>query len=612
MIFKDINMECMKQNKSYLYDKFKEVDFSSLNLKIDKIESINSRDGEKLVVIQLDSREYRLNSIYRPIDEAKRWIEQYEFNSAYTIITMFGFGNGVFARQIIENMSDTDILLIYEPSIEIFMHVINNYDLTDIFSNKRVSISVEGLNEFEFHSCLRDMVNISNIKNQKNLIYPQYDKIFVESCINFYKELKNGYHHAKININSEKKFAKKSIENILNNIQFLENSNTLSQIREIIPANLPAVIVAAGPSLEDNIEELKKLKEKVIILAVDRTIDYLLDSGIEPDFLVTLDPMKLLKDYSRRTDLAVPLICIMESNYEILSRHKGRKIIGNCTRFLDEIYQQKKVAPPRILTSGSVATIAFSACLEMGIKRIILVGQDLAYRNNKTHMNEEIQDQEFNPLTDVMIEGIESNKVRSRYDWKEFLNWFQDMIVLNPDIEVIDVKSSGAMIKGTTLMSLADVANKYCKQVFFCKEAMDNLNVTFNSEDINKLYNYLNKNISILEGMRKKAQEAIKSCRTLIEEENKNNASMFKIEKEVKNLKKANRYIERQSIYKIMDPFINAQATSQLSEIYQFSNDLKENSINTYKKSISIYEAVIEAVDYVMPLIENTIKKQTK
>ncbi len=53
--------------------------------------------------------------------------------------------------------------------------------------------------------------------------------------------------------------------------------------------NRPAVIVSAGPSLRKNKHLLKGLREQAAIIAVQTTLQPLLEMGVEPHFVTSLD-----------------------------------------------------------------------------------------------------------------------------------------------------------------------------------------------------------------------------------------------------------------------------------------------------------------------------------
>lgn len=603
------NMECIKENKKYLYSHINETDISSITNQIDEIHSVVTKDGEKAIVLKSKGQEYRLNSLYSPIKEANKWVEQFGFNNLNNTISMFGLGNGMFARSIIEKMGENDRLLIYEPCAEIFFHILHNYDITDILSNQKVSISVDKINEFEFHNVLRGVINITNMNGQNMCVHPQYDKIFTESCINFCNEIKETYTHTLINVNTEIAFGKRFIENELSNIKYIKDSNTLLEIKHIIPTDVTAIVVAAGPSVEQQIDELKRAKGKAVIFAVDRILDYLLDSDVIPDFVVTVDPMKRLEHFSRRDDVTVPLLCFLGSNYEILDKHKGKKIICNCDHFLKTVYIDANKLTPNTPSSSSVATLAFTVCAEMGFERIILVGQDLAYIGGNSHAGG--VKEEYTSHKEVMLEDIHGNQIKSRYDWKEFVTWYQDILTLNPNLKVIDAKSAGAKIKGTTVMSLQEAIDTYCSDEYKIKESIDKLEPTFNVDDINNVKNYLESNLEILKTIRRRAKDAVNACGVLVKGCKKTDLETKATKDAHKKLTKINHYILEQPIYSLMEHFITATTAEQLVKIHQFTGNIKEDSLKTYEVSKIIFHSIIDGVDFVRPLLEEAIDNLT-
>jgi hypothetical protein len=604
MNFYDKNMELIRQNYDYLYKNLIKENNTYTN-RLDHIESVDAKDGEKSLSITYRSNTYRLNSMYRPMEEARRWSEQFVFQNINTVIAMFGIGNGMFARAIIERMEESHLLILYEPCYDIFNHVINNYDLSDILSNKRVIVAVEGISDFEFHVAVQGVINISNYKSQIQCVYPNYDKIFAESCIAFFNEIKNSLTTNRININTTIKLSERYIRNIFKNLIYLPNSCTLIDLKKHIPTDLPAIVVAAGPSVEESIEDLKKAKGKAVIFACDRVLDYLLDSGVEPDFVVTIDPIKDRKYFSRRDDVSVPLICTMEANNDILSHHKGMKIYCTSHAFINGIYDLIDKKAYNIITSGSVAIVAYTACVELGFKRVILVGQDLAYSGNVSHAGGAIDNK--GEKAHVMIEGIDGNKVKSRYDWKEFVIRYQDLITVNPDVEVIDAKQKGAKIKGTKVMPLKEALSLYTCESNQHKELNFDIKPIFSSQDIPDIITYLEGYLPTMKRISEEAEDAIRKCNTVIREHEKG-LSDKKLNDGLRKLSQINKFIEEQKIYALMDHYITARTAPQLSDMLIVSEDTNEYKLTTFRKSKIIYEAVIDASNLIEGFIKDAIE----
>ena len=94
-------MDCLERNM-YLIKMFRpglygELDsiLASGTYSYDNIKELDTRDGNKALVIEKDNNEYRLNSLYKPLKEAEKWADQYEFQNLNISVIMFGTGNGL-------------------------------------------------------------------------------------------------------------------------------------------------------------------------------------------------------------------------------------------------------------------------------------------------------------------------------------------------------------------------------------------------------------------------------------------------------------------------------------------------------------------------------------
>lgn len=120
MDYYELNLQCIKSHRNSMYHSLENANNSKTSNRLDAISSSETKDGQLAVTIRYKNRNYRLNSPYNPIKEAERWVEQYSFHSINNVITMFGFGNGIFARALTSSMNKGDTLIIYEPCAELF------------------------------------------------------------------------------------------------------------------------------------------------------------------------------------------------------------------------------------------------------------------------------------------------------------------------------------------------------------------------------------------------------------------------------------------------------------------------------------------------------------
>ena len=72
------------------------------------------------------------------------------------------------------------------------------------------------------------------------------------------------------------------------------DGSVTTQLCDILPTDIPAIVVSAGPSLNKNIVELRKAKNKAFIVAVDTAVKPLVKAGIIPDLYVVVDVILVL------------------------------------------------------------------------------------------------------------------------------------------------------------------------------------------------------------------------------------------------------------------------------------------------------------------------------
>ena len=81
---------------------------------------------------------------------------------------------------------------------------------------------------------------------------------------------------------------------------------------------MPAIVVAAGPSLNKNIDELKRAKGKAFIIAVDTAIKPLLKKGIIPDMFAIVDGKKPIELVQNEEVKKIPLLTSISASHDVL------------------------------------------------------------------------------------------------------------------------------------------------------------------------------------------------------------------------------------------------------------------------------------------------------
>lgn len=607
------NLEVLKKKVQGFYNKVLDADSQEIESKLEKIETIPARDGNPITVVTYNGKQIRLNSSFCPTEEARKWAKQFNFANMNNNVILYGFGNGYFVNALLDKLPEKDFLIIYEPSSEMFLHVLHNYDLTSILENPRVLISVEGINGNEFHMILDNMFDISNLANSTITIHSGYDKIFSKHFDEFKNTITSSAQTARIYHNTLLRLGEASLKNSFINIPKIRNSISVNQLKKIWNPDIPAIVVAAGPSVEESIQSLKDAKGKAVIVAVDRILQYLIDRDVIPDFVVTLDPKKNEANFSREDNIEVPMFCVLQAKPQIMDKQIGRKIICWSGMYMKEHYKKVEGTYPDAPVSGSVATVATDILYYLGTRKILLVGQDLAFRGESTHVGGVVS----NPFSSdsKFVEGVNGEKVKARYDWIEYRNWFQDFIELHDDVTVIDTKTQGTLIKGTKLMSLEE-GIKECEEGSTSNGKITNvvsdmmaLPPTFSEEYFKEISTQLMDDRKILDKMKQKAKEGESLCLDLINMVKQGKPQNRAFETKVEKIKQITDFIGDQNIYKNLDELVIGYMNSSYVKIFKLKEDEKESQLNVFDSSRSYFECVVEAIKSLDSAIEECVKE---
>ena len=163
------------------------------------------------------------------------------------------------------------------------------------------------------------------------------------------------------------------------NLQVLGANPLISDIGNAF-ANVPMIIVGAGPSLEKNIHLLKIAQEKAIILCVNRALRSLKNAGIVPDLTINLEPQDVAAQFKDVDIENIGGLVLASTSHPPLYNLPARRILSFCPNQATEGWMFPPSATPHeIASGGSVSCSALSVALFWQCSPIILVGQDLSF-----------------------------------------------------------------------------------------------------------------------------------------------------------------------------------------------------------------------------------------
>jgi hypothetical protein len=147
-------------------------------------------------------------------------------------------------------------------------------------------------------------------------------------------------------------------------------------------AGFPAMVVAAGPSLDAQLEDIREARRSAWLIAVDTALRPLLAAGVDPDFVIAVDPSELnarhLLDLAPRTQAR--LVGELSLPPALFDAFEGRAIPFRVGLNEPWPWLVPHVLDLAILTAwGSVLVTAIDFACHLGADPVLLCAADLAY-----------------------------------------------------------------------------------------------------------------------------------------------------------------------------------------------------------------------------------------
>lgn len=409
-------------------------------------------------------------------------------NTPAAFHVVFGIGLGYLFKECCEQSKGK--VFLYEPNLEILRVTFELVDFSKELSQGNIFVTSD-LDTFSVlcpkHYPYKAKPSFLTLNSYKTFLYPKEFNEIIERLVLILKT-------CNINFNNSKKRDKMSSDMMLKNIPYMLNAPPLGEFKNIYKGKT-ALVISAGPSLDTNIETIKKNRDKVIIFCVGTAFKALMKHGIIPDFVNIIeneDCSGQLKGF----DLSeVRLISDTYTNNAVYQLKVKQNILFPSINNTGYYWGQLTGTDiSQYVMKGSVSYQAIESAKMIGCTKIILVGQDLAYLDNKCYssgssysdlickVNPETNEQEFEikdkkkfiesfaEITDDMtqehidefiegrierlrkvssvIRGIKGDMLPTHIGYATFVEHFVSFAYENKDLDLINTSLVGAQING--------------------------------------------------------------------------------------------------------------------------------------------------------------------
>ncbi|MCF6463980.1 motility associated factor glycosyltransferase family protein [Clostridium sp. Cult1] len=432
-----------------------------------------TRRGDKTISIEKGDKKLYLHSKYNPIREAEAIIEEYEGIEPGATVIFYGTGLGYHIDLFLQKHPDVNYY-IYEPIPELLYIYLSNNSLRRLPSLKLKDIILAD-NELDIKKFFNQLVDKTNDKFI-HIVLNSHRNIFTKEYNEFLELFKETIKDKKTSIGTNLAFQERWILNSMKNFKEVLNTPNILLEKKGAFKSKPAILVAAGPSLNEEIENLKQIKEKGLayIFSVGSAINTLIHNNIYPDAATTYDPtirnQIVFEKVKENRIVDIPMIFGSSVGYETLIDYPGEKyhMITSQDTISNYYLKNQDGKPISIMQDApSIAVVTVQLLYELGFNPIILVGQNLAYKDKKrhsegVHYSKDVTDEEIEK--GIWVKGVYGNEVLTNEGFNRMRQQMEYYIKALPNIEVINTTKGGAHIEGTSFRELTSVMDKYLKE----------------------------------------------------------------------------------------------------------------------------------------------------
>ncbi|WP_040952417.1 motility associated factor glycosyltransferase family protein [Gorillibacterium massiliense] len=604
----DRNIHFLEQNYPQLLPIINSGDFSSCT-------RLTTKNQEPNIILNMDGTETYLHSKYNAEEEARKWVLSLDESVILSEhILIVGCGLGFFLEQLLHHSKSSSIY-IYEPNVQVLKEWAHFRDMTKALSYPKVRLFVVGEDEL-FHSVIAQTVS-SYVSNTFSIISPPvYKRMYPNLANELQQKIRDALYAHKTNQATLSSFNKEWLENVLYNLPYVQEANSTVKFKDSFKG-ATAIIVGSGPSLKYDVDYLRSLKSKCLIISAGSSIQALLHHGISPHLIVSMDGGIPNYKVFENTDTGnVPLVFCSQINYRIVENYKAP--------LFSSILETDALTPsiigseslPSFQSTTSVTGTAMQLAVYMGASEIVLTGQDLSYPERQyytpgvSHISTDIMDSELNGAKELVpnVDGGENPTTLKMKVTLNDLGLLVQLIQLQ-GVRVINASKHGAIIPNTEWKPMEELMSQWLEnkdQDF----SVDRFASTYSHEDKFEKFSMVKDDIQKLYMKTKEQDKRIVKLINLMEQlaDSASNGNMSTLSKRLVEIDKLWTTITRQDIYKLLYSF----ALKHHIDIYMRHVTAIVETQNQRQKSVLIVEhlgKLVKAMNDLTPELYEILNK---
>lgn len=245
------------------------------------------------------------------------------------------------------------------------------------------------------------------------------------------------------------------VDAINNNKPFIECDGDIKHLTVENPREV--FVIGAGPTLAEHFERLRTNQQSQspkAVIAVDAAVRPLLNNGITPDIVVSIDYSSYLLfqgvDFTKLSGTA--LVYFPRISNDIVTSWQGARYVSYS---FNPSYQKisREFPKTKLQALGSVIHPAVDLAVQKGASIVNLLGTDFGFPAKKTHVEgQSVVGTDFYSSSKHWVLNGKGEKINTMLNYRGYLRDLERYIETKPKVKFFNGSSAGAKIAGTTLL----------------------------------------------------------------------------------------------------------------------------------------------------------------
>ncbi|HRQ75398.1 MAG TPA: DUF115 domain-containing protein [Phycisphaerales bacterium] len=372
----------------------------------DDVEFIETPQGALAALV--DGRQ--LCSRHKPLDEAASIVNKVDIIE-HAVMVVLGFGVGWHVKALAQRMQTSGVIVVFEPDLGLLRAVLERIDHSSWLRQSIVLFSDDAEDRALMSARLEEIGPLLAMGVEIIEHAPSRVRLGARSA-QFTSLLAECMTSARTSLATTLLRSVDTTRNLLHNLDHYAAGAGITDLANVAKG-YPAVLVAAGPSLQKNIQQLAApgVRDRCVIIAVQTALKPLLAAGVRPHYVTALDYHEISRRFYEGISAAdlegVTLVCEPKVHPVVPDSFPNVSFIRCCASdFLDQMLGSMKRDMGVLPAGATVAHLSLYLARHLGCDPIVLIGQDLGftdglYYSSGTAIHDDVWASELNPFNTI-------------------------------------------------------------------------------------------------------------------------------------------------------------------------------------------------------------------